>query len=152
ALIARTDAYHVISFDEAISRCNDAIDAGADISFIEGCATVADIEEAGKRIKGPKMFAMLSSGASPKVTVEQCAKWGYRLITMHYAMFAAVAAMESFGKKCFEAGSDIPITDDPNVDGRPIYLFEKFGIHEWFQLGKKFGGTYSDTNELEKRE
>ena len=152
ALIARTDAYHVISKEEAISRCNDAIDAGADITFIEGNATIEDIIDCGKKVKGPKMFAMLSSGASPKVTAEQVSGWGYRLVTMHYAMFAALAAMEEFGKKCFESGSDIPITDDPKVDGRPIYLFEKFGIHDWLKLGNSFGGKIQDADELEKRE
>ena len=56
ALIARTDSYHVLGKEEAIARCNDAIDAGADITFVEGTATVEDIIEVGQRVKGPKMF------------------------------------------------------------------------------------------------
>ncbi len=147
ALIARTDAYHVVGKDEAISRCNDAIDAGADITFIEGCGTVEDIKEAGARVKGPKMFAMLSSGASPKVYKDELYSWGYSLITLHYAMFAAIPAMEKFGRLCLKAGSDAPITDDPEIDGRPITLFERFGIHEWLELGKRFGGNISDAVE-----
>lgn len=151
ALIARTDAYHVLGKEEAISRCNDAIDAGADITFIEGTGSIADIIDAGQRIKGPKMFAMASAGASPEVTVEQLAGWGYSLMTMHYAMTAALASIAECGKKCYAAMSDIPVTEDPSMDARPIALFELFGVHEWLELGRRFNPQIRDAAEFEKK-
>jgi len=147
ALIARTDAYHVLGKEEAISRCNDAIDAGADITFVEGTSTIEDIIDIGKRVKGPKMFAMMASGASPEVSMAQTYEWGYGLTTMHYTMTAALMGMQEFGEKCYEAMSDIPIAEDPRTDGRPIALFEMFGVHEWLQLGNHFNSAITDAKE-----
>ncbi len=151
ALIARTDSYHILGKDEAISRCNDAIDAGADITFVEGTQSIEDIIDIGKRVKGPKMFAMASAGASPKVTLEQLYGWGYQLMTMHYTMAGAMMGMQEFGRLCYEAKSDVPVTEDPRVDSSPIALFELFGIHDWLKLGASFGGGIKDAEEYEQK-
>ena len=152
ALIARTDSYHILGKEEAIARCNEAIDAGADISFVEGAGSLDDIKEFGQRIKGLKMFAMASAGASPKVTQKQLYEWGYQLTTMHYTMAGAIMGMEEYGRKCYEAMSDIPVTEDPRVDSSPIYLFELFGLHEWLQLGNRFNHEIKDASELDKKD
>lgn len=142
-LIARTDAYHTLGLEEAISRCNDAIDAGASVSFIEGCGSLADIEYAGKMVKGYKMFAMLSRGASPKVTYQQCVDWGYNLITMHPA--GALRGMRETYARCFEAKSDVALFDMPPVDpkyaGNGKGFFEMFGLNEWLEVGKRFNSS-----------
>ncbi len=152
ALIARTDSYHILGRDEAVSRCNDAIDAGADVSFVEGCGSLDDIRDMAKEIKGYKMFAMASAGASPKVSFDQLAEWGYSLMTMHYAMAGALMGIEEYGRKCFEAMSDIPVTEDPRVDSSPIYLFELFGLHDWLQLGNRFNHEIKDAEEFDKKD
>ena len=152
ALIARTDSYHILGKEEAIARCNEAIDAGADISFVEGAGSLDDIKEFGQRIKGLKMFAMASARASPKVTQKQLYEWGYQLTTMHYTMAGAIMGMEEYGRKCYEAMSDIPVTEDPRVDSSPIYLFELFGLHEWLQLGNRFNHEIKDASELDKKD
>ena len=151
-LIARTDAYHMLGKEEAILRCNDAIDSGADITFVEGNSSLKDIKEVGERVKGPKMFAMASAGASPKVTLEQLHKWGYSLMTMHYTMAGAMMGIQEYGKLCYEAMSDIPVTEDPRVDSSPIYLFELFGLHEWLELGNRFNPAIRDASEYESQD
>lgn len=152
ALIARTDSYHLLGKDEAVSRCNDAIDEGADITFVEGTGSLEDIIEIGQRVKGPKMFAMASAGASPKVSMEQLKKWGYGLVTMHYAMSGALMGIREYGKLCYDAMSDIPVTEDARVDSSPIGLFELFGIHEWLELGKRFNPDIHDAAEWDKKD
>ena len=140
-LIARTDSYHVIGMEEAIARCNAAIDAGADCSFIEGCATVEDIKAAGQLVKGPKMFAMLALGASPAVTYEELVDWGYSLITMHFAMTGACRGIMEVGKKCFASKSDIPTIDYKEIDaanGAKGFSYNLTGLAEWLTLGKQF--------------
>lgn len=139
-LIARTDAYHTLGFDEAVCRCNEAIDAGAQVSFIEGCGTLADIEKAGKLVHGLKMFAMASKGASPKVTYEQLTDWGYRLITMHFGMGGAMRGMREVARKCYRAKSDIPIHDYQETDARlgGASFHNLFGVNDWLALGKRF--------------
>ena len=48
---ARTDAYAVHGLDEAIRRCNLYLAAGADLAFIDGIRTRADIEKAASRAR-----------------------------------------------------------------------------------------------------
>ena len=50
---ARTDAFSVHGLDEAIRRCNLYLEAGADLAFIDGIKTKADIQSALKQLKGP---------------------------------------------------------------------------------------------------
>ena len=50
---ARTDAFSQLGLDEAIGRCNMYLDAGADLVFIDGIKTKADVEKAVTSVKGP---------------------------------------------------------------------------------------------------
>jgi len=52
-LNARTDAFAVSGLDEAIRRCNLYLEAGADLAFIDGIRSKADVEKAVKTVKGP---------------------------------------------------------------------------------------------------
>jgi methylisocitrate lyase len=49
---ARTDSYAVLGLDEAIRRANLYLEAGADLAFIDGIGTRADIERAAREIRG----------------------------------------------------------------------------------------------------
>ena len=147
-LIARTDSYNVLGEDEAVRRANAAIEAGADCTLVEGTETLEAIESIGKRVKGWKMFGMASAGASPKVTTQQLVDWGYNLITLHYAQFAAMWGMEKMGEICAETKDDIFLTENPEIDNRPIALFEMFGLHEWLQTGHKYSSKITDASEI----
>jgi methylisocitrate lyase len=50
---ARTDVFAVEGLDEAIRRCNLYLAAGADLAFIDGIRSKAEIERAAKAISGP---------------------------------------------------------------------------------------------------
>lgn len=50
---ARTDAFSVLGLQEAIDRCNRYLEAGADLAFIDGIRSRADIETAAKALSGP---------------------------------------------------------------------------------------------------
>jgi 2-methylisocitrate lyase-like PEP mutase family enzyme len=50
---ARTDACAPLGLDEAIRRCNVYLEAGADLAFIDGIRTRADIEKAAREVRGP---------------------------------------------------------------------------------------------------
>lgn len=149
-LIARTDAYHTLGFDEAVARCNEAIDAGAQVSFIEGAGSLKDIEEAGRRVKGLKMFAMASKGASPKVTYEQLADWGYSLITMHFGLGGAIRGMREVAQKCYAAKSDIPTHDYAEIDAKlgGKSFHDLFGVNDWLSLGKQFNSKIQIADHL----
>ena len=50
---ARTDAYAVHGLEEAVRRGNLYLDAGADLAFIDGIRTRADVERAVRGLRGP---------------------------------------------------------------------------------------------------
>jgi methylisocitrate lyase len=50
---ARTDAFAIHGLDEAIRRCNLYLESGADLAFIDGIKTKADIKRAVERLEGP---------------------------------------------------------------------------------------------------
>lgn len=50
---ARTDVFAVAGLDEAIRRCNLYLESGADLGFIDGIKTRADVETAVKALNGP---------------------------------------------------------------------------------------------------
>jgi len=50
---ARTDVFAAMGLDEAIRRCNLFLEAGADLAFIDGIKTRADVERAVKQVNGP---------------------------------------------------------------------------------------------------
>ncbi|MDX9820393.1 MAG: isocitrate lyase/PEP mutase family protein [Syntrophales bacterium] len=52
-LNARTDVFAVMGLAEAVRRCNLYLEAGADLAFIDGIRSRADIEKAVKLIRGP---------------------------------------------------------------------------------------------------
>ncbi len=150
-LIARTDAYQILGKEAAIERAVASVEAGAQITLVEGTQTLEAIEEIGRRVPGWKMFGMASAGASPKVTYKQLVDWGYNLITVHCAQWGAIKGMEEFSKTCLETGGDSFITDRDDVDNRPIALFNMFGLQEWMELGRKFSPKINEAKEFDTK-
>ena len=70
-LIARTDARgaHGGSLDDAIRRANAYLEAGADLAFIEGPTTLAEVERICREVRGPVFYNQ--TGVSPRLTLEQ---------------------------------------------------------------------------------
>jgi methylisocitrate lyase len=58
---ARTDVFALAGLDEAICRCNLYLKAGADLTFIDGIKTKADIQRAVKEIKGPLSINLMDA-------------------------------------------------------------------------------------------
>jgi 2-methylisocitrate lyase-like PEP mutase family enzyme len=70
-LIARTDARgaHGGTLDDAIRRARAYLDAGADLAFVEGPTSVAEVERICREVKGKVFYNM--TGVSPRFTLEQ---------------------------------------------------------------------------------
>lgn len=64
-ILARTDARAMISFDEAVWRANAALQAGADMAFIEATQTIDEISAVPKLVKGPCLLKVLPGGRTP---------------------------------------------------------------------------------------
>jgi methylisocitrate lyase len=98
---ARTDAFSVRGLDEAIRRCNLYLENGADLAFIDGIKTRADIEKAVGRLEGPLSVNLMDGVSGMKtelVPILELAKIGVGRVSIPVAsiMVAHKALTEFF--------------------------------------------------------
>ncbi len=96
-IIARTDARgaHGGSMEEAITRANAFLEAGADLAFVEGPKDKAEVAHICQTVKGPVFYNM--TGISPRFTAEEMAAIGIRAcILPGAAMRATIMAIHDF--------------------------------------------------------
>jgi 2,3-dimethylmalate lyase len=99
---ARTDAYSVRGLDEAIRRCNLYLESGADLAFIDGIRTKADIEKAVGRLEGPLSVNLMDGVSGMKtelVPIPELAKLGVGRVSIPVAsIMVAHKALTDFFK------------------------------------------------------
>lgn len=98
---ARTDAAGPLGLDEAIRRCNLYIDAGADLGFIDGIRTRADVERAVEEVKGPLSVNLMDAISGMKtelIPIPDLAAMGVGRVSIPVAsiMVAHRALMDFF--------------------------------------------------------
>jgi 2-methylisocitrate lyase-like PEP mutase family enzyme len=91
-LIARTDARAVVGLDDAIERVNRALEAGADVAFVEAPQTIEELAEIPHRVEGPCLLNIVAGGRTPDVSLQEAADLGYRLVIVPVLLLAAVLA------------------------------------------------------------
>lgn len=98
---ARTDVFAVYGIDEAVRRSNLYLEAGADLAFIDGIRSRADIEKAVEGIRGPLSVNLMDAVSGMKtalVPVPQLAQMGVGRVSIPVASIMVVhkAMMEFF--------------------------------------------------------
>ncbi len=97
---ARTDAFSVHGLKEAIRRCNLYLEAGADLAFIDGIKTKADIKAAIKELKGPlsvNLMDAVSGMRTELVPIPELAAMGVGRVSIPVAsIMVAHKALTSF--------------------------------------------------------
>jgi 2-methylisocitrate lyase-like PEP mutase family enzyme len=91
-LIARTDARAVVGLDDAIERANRALEAGADVAFVEAPQTRDELAKIPRRVNGPCLLNVVAGGRTPDVSLQEAAELGYRLVIVPVLLLAAVLA------------------------------------------------------------
>lgn len=81
-LVARTDARAVDGLEEAISRGNAYLKAGAHMIFVEAPKTRDEIELIAQKIKGPLLINIFKGGRTPLIEIEELKKLGYKIVIM----------------------------------------------------------------------
>lgn len=131
-LIARTDSYGTDGLDEAIARCNGALDLGADITFAEAPTTREDIETLGRKVPGHKMFNLATGGNSPSLTMAELAELDFNLVSVPGVTFMpAIAAMKETAEAVLREGSDAAVA---KFNMGPRDLFETVGLKRWLAI------------------
>ena len=108
-IMARTDAAATHGIDAAIERANRYLEAGADISFIEGPRSTDDIARVAEAVPGPKLINLVIGGKTPLMSTEELGSLGYSLVLYANAgLQAAIKALQEVYGHLFEHG---------NIDG-----------------------------------
>ena len=151
-LIARTDARgaHGGTLDDAITRANAYLEAGADMAFVEGPTDVEEVKRICSEVNGPILYNQ--TGISPRFSQEEMNELGIAITiapgaTLRMTMMAVydlAVAMRDEGplaeKRFSEMFADHPLGD--------FHTFAGFNeVMEWERefLGEEELEKYSDS-------
>ena len=79
-IIVRTDALAVTGWDDTMDRCEEYVEAGADMLFVEA---LRNPEEAGKvaaRFEIPLMYNFVETGKSPLIPAAELERLGFKMV------------------------------------------------------------------------
>jgi 2-methylisocitrate lyase-like PEP mutase family enzyme len=127
-IIARTDARAVIGFDEAIRRANAALEAGADMAFVEAPQTMEEVEAVPKLVKGPCLLNVVRGGKTPEIEFAKAAAAGYKLTIVPGLLFKSVMIA------CDQALADMKAQGKHPAMAKELTVqqgFRRVGADEW---------------------
>mgnify|MGYP001287877237 CR=1 FL=1 len=130
-IIARTDARAVLGLDEAIARANAALEAGADMAFVEAPQTLEEIAAVPKRVKGPCLLNVVRGGKTPPIDLAEADRLGYRLAILPGVLLANVVAVCDETLAAIKAQGRHP---DPMGNLTLKQMFGRFGADEWDKI------------------
>lgn len=136
-IIARTDARAVLGFDEAIRRANAAMEAGADMAFVEAPQSLEEVAAVPKLVRGPCLLNIVWRGKTPDVALDDAQAMGYKLAILPVLLFNTVAGA------CDQMLSELrqkrrhPM---PLADIAPQEFFNRMGAQEWDRVNEALTG------------
>jgi 2-methylisocitrate lyase-like PEP mutase family enzyme len=134
-VIARTDSRALLGFDEAIRRANAAIEAGADMAFVEAPQTLDEVKAVPRLVKGPCMLNMVWRGKTPDMALSEVEGLGYKLTILPAVLSRSVlGACEIALAKLKQQGRH-PM---PTADITPQQAFQLAGADEWDRYRTQF--------------
>ncbi|HEY5796972.1 MAG TPA: isocitrate lyase/PEP mutase family protein [Bosea sp. (in: a-proteobacteria)] len=93
-VIGRTDALAAEGIDEAIRRANLYGEAGADLVFVDGIKTIAQVEAVARGVSGPKIVSIVDGNETVALTTADLGAMGFSVALYAVtALFAAAQAM-----------------------------------------------------------
>lgn len=94
-IMARTDARAVHGFEDALERCHEFVEEGADIIFLEAPESEDEMRRFCTEIERPTMANMIDGGKTPILPPDELGRIGYRLAAYPLVLLsAAIAAMQ----------------------------------------------------------
>ena len=127
-LIARTDSRAMMGMEEAVARCNAALEAGADMVFLEAPQTLEEVAAVPKLVRGHCMLNVVWGGKTPLVDMPDAQKMGYKLAIFPGLLFKNVIAV------CDQVLQELKETQRHATPGNGLtvrQVFNRFGADEW---------------------
>jgi 2-methylisocitrate lyase-like PEP mutase family enzyme len=135
-LIARTDAVAMLGLDEAVERVNRALEAGADLAFVEAPQTLDDVAAVPERVDGPCLLNVVAAGKTPAVGLRDAAEMGYRLAIVPVLLLNAVLAAADAALAELRATGEHPAS----LPVMPVAeIFRRAGADGWDEVRSRYG-------------
>ncbi|MDA7947826.1 MAG: isocitrate lyase/PEP mutase family protein [Hyphomicrobiaceae bacterium] len=134
-IIARTDSRAVLGFEEAVRRANAALEAGADIAFVEAPQTLEEVRDVPKLVKGPCLLNVVHRGKTPAVDLGDAEGMGYKLAILPSVLFRSVVGLCEHLLNELKEKNALPT---PPGDMSPMDTFRRVGADEWDALRTKY--------------
>jgi 2-methylisocitrate lyase-like PEP mutase family enzyme len=130
-ILARTDARSAIGFDEAMARCRDFQEEGADIVFAEALQTEEELRQFAGGFTASTWANMMPK--TPVASRAALQAMGFKVVTYNVLLPAAIRAMQS--------ALAALLADDPQ-SGPPLASFEEVtslvGLPEYAALEERY--------------
>jgi len=134
-IIARTDSRAVIGFEEAISRANAALAAGADMAFVEAPQTLEEVAAVPRLVKGPCLLNVVWGGKTPELDLREAQAMGYKLAIVPGLLFKAAMSACDDALSRLKAEHRHP---EPANRLTVRQAFARVGAAEWDDLRTRF--------------
>lgn len=134
-IVARTDARSVTGFQDAVARMNAALEAGADVAFLEAPQTLEEVAQIPQMIKGPCLFNLVRGGRSPVPGMKDLADMGHRIVIVPGLLLAQVIGS---CEEILEELRETQIHPVPRKDLPPKEMFRRVGMEAWDELRARF--------------
>jgi len=134
-LIARTDSRAMLGLEEAVARANAALEAGADMAFVEAPQTPEEVAAVPRLVRGPCLLNMVWGGKTPLASLPEAEAMGYKL-----AILPALLLKEAIGAfdRILDALKAEQRYPTPQAELRVADIFRRFGADEWDERRTKF--------------
>jgi 2-methylisocitrate lyase-like PEP mutase family enzyme len=148
-IIARTDSRAVLGFEEAVRRANAALQAGADMAFVEAPQTVEEVAAVPGLVKGPCLLNVVWRGKTPEVNFADAQAMGYKLAIVPGMLFKAVLGV-----------CDATLAELRRIGKHPVpansmtvrEAFRRVGADEWDAVQERFRAPEPETRRVEAAE
>ncbi|MEL0019420.1 MAG: isocitrate lyase/PEP mutase family protein [Rickettsiales bacterium] len=134
-IIARTDSRAQHGFEEALRRCNAALEAGADMAFLEAPQTLDEVRAVPKQVAGPCLLNVVRGGKTPEVKFDEVKEMGYRVAIVPGLLFIQVIGACEQALAAMKAEGRHPV---PLADLSPADAFGRVGAKEWDPRREKY--------------
>lgn len=134
-IIARTDANTVTGFEDSIERANAALNAGADVAFVESPKTMDEITAVPELVNGPCLLNLVVGGITPEIDLSEAERLGYKIAILPSILTASVFAACDKVLADLKENDRLPkIQNSTSVGDR----FKRFHGDYWNDLRTKF--------------
>ncbi|HEY1505519.1 MAG TPA: isocitrate lyase/phosphoenolpyruvate mutase family protein [Stellaceae bacterium] len=132
-IIARTDARAVLGLDAAVERMNTALEAGADLAFLEAPQTVEEAAAVPKLVRGPCLLNLSIGGRTPLRDLAEAERAGYRIVIVPGLLLQEAMSAFAASLNALKTERRLPAA---TVDVRE--RLRRIGAAEWDALRDRF--------------